>query len=513
MAVLSLDGGTRDPDRAAAPSQLAQRRPRSPGRDPRRPRRDALHRTAHHLQPRSDHPRPGPDADPLGTARLWHVGAGDRGCGRAHRPPGPQLPRQRCRDRDRLLPGPGRLGPRLRHRVRPGRGQVRLRGPGAGAPGRHHLPAEHRLAGGASEMRAELCRGNALLRRRRSLLRPHPRPVGSRRGSRMINRAPHSLYLHVPFCVSKCPYCDFNSHVGNEGLFESYSRALVTEIESWGRELHGPRLDTVFIGGGTPSRGPAAHIAAALDAVRRSFDLASDAEVTLEANPQSAEAVKMEAWLRAGVNRLSLGFQSLDAAALGFLGRAHDAQEAIGVFGEAREAGFDNVSCDLIFGVPGLSTARWAEVVAEVLALGPDHLSAYELTPESGTRLGAEVNSGRTVMPDEDLVLAQYEVAGRLLQAQGFHRYEVSSWPRPGRECRHNLAYWSGVPYAAAGAGAHAFVFAGAAPGWLGPGGGRAALVARQWNVANPAAYISAVRHAGQAPAGHEWLRGGTASR
>ena len=321
-----------------------------------------------------------------------------------------------------------------------------------------------------------------------------------------IDRAPHSLYLHVPFCVSKCPYCDFNSHVGLEGLFESYSRALVTEIETWGRELGGPRLDTVFIGGGTPSRVPAAHIAAALDAVRGSFDLASDAEVTLEANPQSAEAVKMEAWLGAGVNRLSLGFQSLDAEALGFLERAHDAEEAIGVFGLARRAGFENVSCDLIFGIPGLSTARWEEVLAQVLTLGPDHLSAYELTPESGTRLGADVSAGRTEMPDEDLVLAQYEVAARVLQAKGFHRYEVSNWARPGRECRHNLAYWSGVPYAAAGAGAHAFVFAEAAPSWLTRDRRPSALAARQWNLANPAAYIAAVRQTGRAPAGHEWL-------
>ncbi len=322
----------------------------------------------------------------------------------------------------------------------------------------------------------------------------------------MIDRAPHSLYLHVPFCISKCPYCDFNSHVGLEGLFDSYSRALVTEIETWGRELDGPRLDTVFIGGGTPSRVPAAHIAAALDAVRRNFDLSPDAEVTLEANPQSAEAIKLEAWLRAGVNRLSLGFQSLDAGALAFLERAHGAEEAIGVFGRARQAGFDNVSCDLIFGIPGLSTARWEEVLAEALALGPDHLSAYELTPESGTRLGADVSAGRTDMPDEDLVLAQYEVAARLLPGQGFHRYEFSNWARPGRECRHNLAYWSGVPYAAAGAGAHAFVFAGAAPGWLIRDRGPSSRAARQWNLANPAAYIAAVRHTGRALAGHEWL-------
>jgi len=322
----------------------------------------------------------------------------------------------------------------------------------------------------------------------------------------MTDHSPHSLYLHVPFCVSKCPYCDFNSHVGLEGLFESYSRALVSEIRLWGRELGAPRLDTVFIGGGTPSRVPAGQIRAALDAVRESFVLAPDAEVTLEANPQSAESDKMEAWLAAGVNRLSLGFQSLDSGALGFLERAHTADEAVDVFGRARTAGFGNVSCDLIFAIPGLTTSRWEEVLAAVLQLGPDHVSAYELTPEVGTRLGADVASGRTLMPDDEVKLDQYAAAEMLLAAAGLARYEVSNWARPGRECRHNMAYWSGVPYAAAGAGAHAFLFAQSAPSWLRETRTEGAITVRQWNVSNPAAYIGAVRDRGHAQAGHEWL-------
>jgi oxygen-independent coproporphyrinogen III oxidase len=321
----------------------------------------------------------------------------------------------------------------------------------------------------------------------------------------VIDRAPHSLYIHVPFCVSKCPYCDFNSHVGLEGLFESYNRALVAEITNWGRELGRPRIDTVFIGGGTPSRVPSEHVAAALTAVRQSFDLAVGAEVTIEANPQSADGEKMEAWLAAGVNRLSLGFQSLDAAALAFLERAHSAAEAVGVFRRARSAGFTNISCDLIFAIPGLATRRWREVLQEVLALEPDHVSAYELTPELGTRLGADVASGRTSLPDDELRLEQYETAATLLAAAGFGRYEVSNWARPGRECRHNVGYWSGVPYAAAGAGAHAFVFAEAAPSWLADGP-EDAVAARQWNLAQPAAYIAAVNGKGQALGGCEWL-------
>jgi oxygen-independent coproporphyrinogen III oxidase len=332
-----------------------------------------------------------------------------------------------------------------------------------------------------------------------------------------LTELPHSLYIHVPFCVSKCPYCDFNSHVGLEGLFDSYNRALVSEITSWGRELGRPRIDTIFIGGGTPSRVPSKHVGAILEAVRRSFEVAIGAEVTIEANPQSADGEKMEAWLAAGVNRLSLGFQSLDAAALAFLERAHSAAEAVGVFHCARRAGFTNINCDLIFAVPGLSTQRWVEVVQEVLALAPDHVSAYELTPERGTRLGADVASGRTAMPGEDLRLEQYEAAACLLAEAGFGRYEVSNWSLPGRQCRHNVAYWSGVPYAAAGAGAPAFVFAEAAPSWLrrarpaAAAAAVAAVAARQWNLAQPAAYITSVREKGHAMAGCEWLDIGTA--
>jgi oxygen-independent coproporphyrinogen-3 oxidase len=318
-----------------------------------------------------------------------------------------------------------------------------------------------------------------------------------------VDRRPHCLYLHVPFCVTKCPYCDFNSHVGMEHLFASYGEALTVEIRRWGEELGHPRLDTVFIGGGTPSRVPAEQIAAALDAVRASFELAPDAEVTLEANPQSAEAVKMDAWLRAGVNRLSLGFQSLDPSALRFLERAHDGREAVEVFQSARAAGFGNINCDLIFAIPGSSTETWREVLHTVIGLGPDHVSAYELTPEAGTRLGADVASGRTLMPDEDLKVEQYQVAEAALGAAGLHRYEVSNWARPGRECRHNLAYWSGVPYAAAGAGAHAYLLSPHRPSWLPSGDG---VGVRQWNLANPAAYIQAVRANGHAVAGHEWL-------
>ena len=314
-----------------------------------------------------------------------------------------------------------------------------------------------------------------------------------------------SLYLHIPFCVSKCPYCDFNSHVGLQHLYRSYARALVEEIRAWGRELgHGP-LDTVFIGGGTPSLVPAEDIRAILDAVRGSFDLQPGAEVTMEANPQSAEAARMESWLEAGVNRLSMGIQSLDNDALRFLERAHDASEALEVMAMARHAGFRGISFDLIFAIPGLSTARWREVLAEALSLRPDHLSAYELTPEEGTRLGADVASGKTVLPDDDTRVAQYEMADEMLGAAGLERYEVSNWALPGHQCRHNLTYWSGRPYAAAGAGAHAFAIVPRTQSWLGEPT-ESAVTGRQWNLSSPAAYINSITKRGHAVGGSEWL-------
>ena len=320
---------------------------------------------------------------------------------------------------------------------------------------------------------------------------------------------PRSLYLHVPFCVSKCPYCDFNSHVGQQHLFNGYLRALLLEVRNWGDALGHPELDTVFIGGGTPSLVPAEHIANLLDAVRGAFSLAPGAEVTMEANPQSAEAARMGAWLDAGVNRLSLGVQSLDDSTLRFLERAHDAAEARAVMTRARAAGFRSLSFDLIFAVPGLTTSRWGEVLDEALSFRPDHLSAYELTPEAGTRLGADVAAGRTVLPDDDTRVAQYELADRVLARAGLGRYEVSNWARPGHRCRHNMTYWSGLPYAAAGAGAHAFLHPPVVTPWTGPTPPSAVSV-RQWNVASPAAYVAALRKSGQAVAGSEALDLGT---
>ncbi|HEV1998102.1 MAG TPA: radical SAM family heme chaperone HemW [Candidatus Dormibacteraeota bacterium] len=316
---------------------------------------------------------------------------------------------------------------------------------------------------------------------------------------------PRSLYLHVPFCVSKCPYCDFNSHVGQQHLFNGYLRALLQEVAAWGAALGHPELDTVFIGGGTPSLVPAEHITRLMDGVRGSFSLAAGAEVSIEANPQSIEAQKMGAWLEAGINRLSLGVQSLDDGALRFLERAHDAAEARAVMAAARAAGFQSVSFDLIFAIPGLSTARWEEVLADALSFSPDHLSAYELTAEHGTRLGVDVDTGRTVLPDDDTRIEQYELTERLMLTGGYARYEVSNWSRPGHRCRHNLTYWSGLPYAAAGAGAHAFTHVPALTGWTGPLSADA-LTVRQWNVASPAGYIAAVRSAGHAVSGSEAL-------
>ena len=277
------------------------------------------------------------------------------------------------------------------------------------------------------------------------------------------------------------------------------------EVAAWGQAYDCPELDTVFIGGGTPSLVPAEHIARLMDAVREAFVLAPGAEVTMEANPQSAEAAKMDGWLAAGINRLSLGVQSLDDQVLRFLERAHDGAEARAVMAAARRAGFRSLSFDLIFAVPGLATARWQEVLEETLSFGPDHLSAYELTPEHGTRLGVDVEAGRTILPGDDTRIEQYDLARQLLRQAGFDRYEVSNWARPGHRCRHNMAYWTGQPYAAAGAGAHAFTHVPAVPHWAGATAAPAVSF-RQWNLASPAAYIAAMRARGHAVAGSEAL-------
>ncbi len=269
-----------------------------------------------------------------------------------------------------------------------------------------------------------------------------------------------ALYLHVPFCRHKCPYCDFNAYSGLERLIGPFVEALEREICNWSLLLSGRAVPTIFLGGGTPSLLPGAELARLLTACRNAFAVSSDVEVTLEANPGTLDLPRLQAYRQAGVTRLSLGAQSFHDPELRWLGRDHTAGQTREAVSLARVAGFENLSLDLIFGLPGQTLAAWQDSLDEALALRPEHVSCYALTVEEGTPLARRVASGRDPAPDPDLQADQYQVAEDLLKAGGFVHYEISNWARPGYECRHNMTYWRNEPYVGLGPGAHSY-FAG----------------------------------------------------
>lgn len=293
------------------------------------------------------------------------------------------------------------------------------------------------------------------------------------------------VYVHVPFCARRCDYCDFATWTDRGHLMEAYARACVTDLER--RRAGGglPAATSVFFGGGTPSLLPAALLVSILDAVPRR----PGAEVTVECNPESVDAAKLAMWREAGVNRLSFGVQSMRPHVLGALGRVHDAAGAARAVALAREAGFENFNLDLIYGADGESLDDWRATLDAALALDPPHTSAYALTLEPGTPLHRRVVAGDVRAPDDDDQADKYLVADAVLGAAGLEWYEISNWARPGRECRHNLLYWSQGEYVAIGCAAH------------GHTGGR-----RWWNVRSPERYIEAIG-AGRSPeAGSETL-------
>lgn len=295
---------------------------------------------------------------------------------------------------------------------------------------------------------------------------------------------PLALYVHIPFCESKCPYCDFNTYAGAETLMAVYSDALALEIERWGAWLGAPPLASVFFGGGTPSYIPTRDLVRLTQAVRRAFRLPDDAETTIEANPGDCSLERLTAMRRAGFNRVSIGAQSFDDAELRFLGRRHDAQRAAQAVGDARRAGFARVSLDLMFGLPDQRAPAWERSLERAVALQPDHVSAYALTLEPGTPMESAVRLGQTPAPDPDLAAEMYLIAQRMLGDAGFVQYEISNWARPGNESTHNLAYWRCLPYLGVGPGAHSYLYGGDA---LGPFGVRFA------NAKPPRAYIERV--------------------
>jgi putative oxygen-independent coproporphyrinogen III oxidase len=263
-----------------------------------------------------------------------------------------------------------------------------------------------------------------------------------------------AVYIHWPFCRSKCPYCDFNSHVRDGVDAVRWTGALLADLEHEAALAPGREVGSVFFGGGTPSLMPPEAVAALLDRVHSHWAVARDLEVTLEANPNSAEAGRFRAFAAAGVNRLSLGVQALDPAALRLLGRAHDRDEAIAAIECARST-FPRFSFDLIYARPGQSVAAWQDELGEALSLAGEHLSLYQLTIEPGTAFATAARLGELALPGEETAAAMFEATQDRLSAAGLPAYEISNHARPGAECRHNLAYWRYQDYAGIGPGAH----------------------------------------------------------
>ena len=293
---------------------------------------------------------------------------------------------------------------------------------------------------------------------------------------------PLAVYVHIPFCVRVCGYCDFNTYAGMDATRDAYSEAVAAEIAAWAPEIAGRTVTSIAFGGGTPGEMPSASLAGIIEAVRAAAPLAPDAEVSLEANPGTTSGPALRALADAGVNRISFGAQSFDAAELAFLDRIHTPEATAASLDLAREAGIPSVNLDLMYGLPGQDPAAWHSTLERALELAPDHLSLYALTVEPGTPLKGRVERGEVTPLDPDDVAAMYEAAAVHLEAAGYRHYELSNWALPGHESRHNRVYWTWGDYLGAGAGAHGF------------------LAGRRFeNIAHPRAYIEAVRRDGRA--------------
>jgi oxygen-independent coproporphyrinogen-3 oxidase len=268
----------------------------------------------------------------------------------------------------------------------------------------------------------------------------------------------HSIYLHIPFCTHRCAYCDFNTYAGQVTLIPAYVSALCRELEYIGeRTPEDISVHTIFFGGGTPSLLSPDHVRLVLETIRTVFKVEDHTEVTLEANPGTLSATSLCLLRHAGINRISLGVQSANGEELRMLERTHNFGDVLVAFSAARKAGFDNLSTDLLFGLPEQDLATWQTTVRRVLELQPDHVSAYALTIEDGTPFGAWAQRGMLPIPDPDLAADMYEWLDEQLRLEGYLQYEISNWARDGHECLHNLQYWCAEPYLGFGAGAHGY--------------------------------------------------------
>ena len=308
---------------------------------------------------------------------------------------------------------------------------------------------------------------------------------------------PFGVYIHVPFCATRCGYCDFNTYTPGElggSNPDGWLAALRLELAQAAQHLDVVRqVDTVFVGGGTPSLLGGSGLAAVLDAVRANFPLARGAEVTTEANPESTSPSLFAQLRAAGYTRVSLGMQSAVPHVLAALDRTHSPGRALAAAREARVAGFDHVNLDLIYGTPGESDDDLLRSADMAVEAGVDHVSAYALVIEEGTAMARRVRSGELPTPDDDVLARRYELLDARLAAAGFDWYEVSNWSRPGGECRHNIGYWNGGEWWGAGPGAHGFVG-----------------TVRWWNVKHPNAYAQTLTDGRLPVAGYERLDSAT---
>ena len=268
------------------------------------------------------------------------------------------------------------------------------------------------------------------------------------------------LYLHMPFCVRKCAYCDFLSFPTDQETQNLYTRRLREDIDAMGKKYGDIPVDTVFIGGGTPSVPDSALIVGIMEHVRKAFHVAEGAEISMEANPGTVTREKLTDYRRAGINRLSFGLQSANDRELKLLGRIHTWEEFLESFHLARECGFTNINIDLMSALPGQTRESWKDTLKRVTDLNPEHISAYSLIIEDGTPFGEKYGSeeGRKLLPDEDSEREMYHETKRFLRDCGYERYEISNYAKPGRACRHNIGYWTGVPYLGLGLGASSYM-------------------------------------------------------
>ena len=298
-----------------------------------------------------------------------------------------------------------------------------------------------------------------------------------------------SFYVHIPYCIKRCGYCDFNTYTPSElksgdldSLSSSYIDSALKEIEMAAQVVGSATIPTIFFGGGTPSLLPAAQLARVIEAIRSRFTLDKDIEITLEANPDSLTQEFLDEIKSAGATRISMGMQSAVGSVLKVLDRTHNPESVGRAVSMVRAAGFEHVSVDLIYGSPGETIDDWRRSLEYALALDIDHISAYALIVEKGTKLAAQINRGELTMPPDDQSADKYLLADQLFEAAGFNWYELSNWSKPGGQCRHNIAYWDGSFWWGVGAGAHSYL------------NGK-----RWWNVKHPSSYQEKILQ-GQSP-------------